>query len=225
MNETTTEALVRDVRATSSAVLTRTAFEAILNGERLSRAELAARAGASAAEVDLLAGRALMLDADDTVVAAHGLSLVPARQHRLTLRGRQFWTWCAIDAIGIPAGLGEHAAVETTCHYCGTPVRVALRGAEVLAASHPDARMWEAARLEGRGAAGPPHCALMNLFCSPEHLAAWRLANATERGNERDLMQTAQLGRSEWGYLRDSEAEACGCADSCACSSERGATL
>ncbi|HEY3059929.1 MAG TPA: organomercurial lyase [Chloroflexota bacterium] len=42
-------------------------------------------------------------------MAAHGFSLVPARQHRLAMRGRQFWTWCAIDAVGIPAGLGEDA--------------------------------------------------------------------------------------------------------------------
>jgi len=159
-----------------------------------------------------------MLDAHNRIVAAHGLSLVPARQHQLTLRGRQFWTWCAIDAVGIPAGLGEAAVVETTCHCCGTGVRLQVNGAKVLTASHPDARVWEAARLEGRGTAGPPHCALMNLFCSAEHLAAWREAHPTEQGQERDLEETAALGRSEWGYLRDLDAETCGCSDSCGCS-------
>ena len=199
MSETTTNLLVDDIRAKSSAAIMRTAFDAILSGHRISRDDLAEKTGASPAEIDRLAGRALILDADERVVAAHGLSLVPACQHRLTMRGRPFWTWCAIDAIGIPAGLGERAVVSTTCHYCRTAVRLELRGAEVLAANHPDARLWEAARLEGRGEAGPPHCALMNLFCSAEHLAAWRATHATERGEQRDLAQTATLGRSEWG--------------------------
>jgi hypothetical protein len=160
-----------------------------------------------------------MLDAEDHIVAAHGLSLVPARQHRLKLCGRQFWTWCAIDAIGIPAGLDEDALVETTCHQCGAEVALELRGANVVHASHPHARIWEAARLEGRGTAGPPHCALMNLFCSTEHLAAWRAAHPTEQGTERDLAQIVEIGRAEWAYILDSESEICGCGDSCACES------
>ena len=157
MNETVLGNPVVDPGAGSSvAALTRTAFNAILEGRRLSRAELVQATGASPEDLDPLVGRALVLDADDRVVAAHGLSLVPARQHQLTLRGRRFWTWCAIDAIGIPAGLDEHALVETTCHQCGTEVRLELHGAAVVQASHPDARIWEAARLQGRGTAGPP---------------------------------------------------------------------
>ena len=220
MSNTTlsTPLLIDPDAASSVAALTRTAFNAILEGRRLSRAELVQATGASPEDVDPLVGRALVLDADDHIVAAHGLSLVPARQHRLTMRGRRFWTWCAIDAVGIPAGLDEHALVETTCHQCGTEVRLELHGATVVQASHPDARIWEAARLQGRGTAGPPHCALMNLFCSAEHLA-WHATHATERGEERDLAQTAALGRSEWGYLRDPQADARGCSDSCACSS------
>jgi len=40
--------------------------------------------------VEQLVGRALVVDDNGRVVAAHGLSEVPARQHRLTLRGRSF---------------------------------------------------------------------------------------------------------------------------------------
>jgi hypothetical protein len=122
------------------------------------------------------------------------------------MRGRRFWTWCAIDAVGIPAGLDEHAVVETTCHQCHTKVRLELHGTEVLHASHPDARIWEAARLQGRGTAGPPHCALMNLFCSAEHLRAWHQAYPTEQGEERDLGQIRALGRAEWAHAVEPEA-------------------
>ena len=141
----------------------------------------------------------LIVDDNGRVVAAHGLSAVPARQHRLTLRGRSFWTWCAIDALGIPAGLGEDAVAETTCQLCGTVVRVEFKAGKVTNASHPAARVWDAERLEGRGTAGPPHCALMNLFCSAEHLAEWRAAHPGEQGRERDLDEVGELGRSEWG--------------------------
>ena len=207
-----------DVGADGSvAALTRTAFNAILGGRPLSRAELVQATGASPEDVDRLAGRRLVLDADDRIVAAHGLSLAPARQHRLTMRGRRFWTWCAIDAVGIPAGLDEHAVVETTCHECGAEVRLELQGAAVVQASHPDARIWEAARVPGRGTAGPPHCALMNLFCSAEHLRAWREVHPTEPGEEHDLAQVGALGRAEWAYAVEPDVRSCGRADSCAC--------
>ena len=98
--------LVREAAANGPATqLCRAAFDAILNGEQPAVSELAKSTGVSSQGVELLVGRALTIDESGRVVAAHGLSAVPARQHRLTLRGRPFWTWCAIDALGMPAGL------------------------------------------------------------------------------------------------------------------------
>jgi len=194
--------LVPEAAAGASATeFCRAAFNAILNGKLVAVSELAKSTGASSQDVEQLVGRALIVDERGRVVAAHGLSAIPARQHRLTLRGRPFWTWCAIDALGIPAGLGEDAVAETTCELCATPVRVEFKAGKVMAASHPAARVWDAQRLEGRGTAGPPHCALMNLFCSAEHLAEWRAAHPGEQGRERDLDGVGELGRTEWGEL------------------------
>ncbi len=192
--------LVREAAADGPAAhLCRAAFNAILNGEQPAVSELARTTGASSQDVELLVGRALIINESGLVVAAHGLSAVPARQHRLTLRGRPFWTWCAIDAFGIPAGLGEDAVAETTCQLCGTLVTVEFKAGNVVDASHPEARVWDAQRLEGRGTAGPPHCALMNLFCSAEHLAEWTAAHPGEQGQERNLDEVGELGRAEWG--------------------------
>src|SRR5581483_3377736 len=132
------------------------------------------------------------------VVGAAGLSLVPARQHRLTLGGRAFWTWCAVDAVGIPAALGADAVVETTCHGCGVAVRVVLRAGAAAEASHPDARLWNAEHQPGRSMAGGT-CGLMNLFCTPAHLDAWLGAHPGERGAAVDLAGAAALGRAWWG--------------------------
>ncbi|TME33552.1 MAG: hypothetical protein E6I75_15210 [Chloroflexi bacterium] len=149
--------LIREAAADGPAThFCRAAFNAILNGELATVSELAKSTEASSHDVELLVGRALIIDESGRIVAAHGLSAVPARQHRLTLRGRPFWTWCAIDALGIPAGLGEDAVAETTCQLCATRVRVEFKVGKAVAASHPEARVWDAQRLEGRGTTSRP---------------------------------------------------------------------
>jgi hypothetical protein len=185
----------------SGLALRRAAFRAVLAGRARTLGELAREAGASPDEAAELAGRDLVvLDGAGRVVGAAGLSLVPIRQHRLRLRGRAFWTWCAVDAVGIPAALGEDAGVETTCHHCGTGVRLRLGGGEVAGASHPDARLWNAEHLPGRSMAHGT-CGLMNLFCSNGHLDAWLAANPNARGAAVDLAGGCALGRAWWGPL------------------------
>lgn len=186
---------------TDATALISAAFQAILAGDVPPISDLASTNAISSNDLDGLIGRSLMLDAAGRVVGAAGLSLVPARQHRLSQRGRQFWTWCAFDAIGIPAGLGEDAIAETTCQQCGTAVKVEFREGRLVRTSHDDARIWDAQRMEGKGTAGPPHCALMNLFCAAEHLADWRAAHPGEQGKIRTLAEVSELGRTEWGAL------------------------
>jgi hypothetical protein len=186
-----------------AAALSRSAFAAILDGRMPLLSNLARATGAALEDVEALISRGLMLDDAGRVVAAHGLSLVPARQHRLTLGDRQFWTWSAVDVIGIPAGLARDGVAETTCHLCGTPVRLEFRAGEVVHSSHPAARVWDAQRLPGRGTAGPPHCALMNLFCSAQHVEDWMAAHSGESGRVRTLAEVAEIGRAEWGAVVD----------------------
>jgi alkylmercury lyase len=192
---------------TDAPALVSAAFQAILAGDAPRISDLASASATASQNLERLIGRSLVLDAGGRIVAAAGLSLVPARQHRLTVRGRQFWTWCAYDAIGIPAGLGEDAVAETACYQCGTPVIVEFHAGQLVRASHADARIWDAQRMAGAGTAGPPHCALMNLFCSAEHLVEWQAAHPNERGQIRTLAEVAELGRAEWGAL--SQAACC----------------
>jgi hypothetical protein len=196
--------LIREVVADMpGAALSRAAFTAILDGQMPLLSDLTRAAAASTADVDALTGRRLVVDDLGRVVAAHGLSLVPARQHRLMMADRQFWTWCAIDAIGIPAGLAADAVAATTCHLCSTPVHVEFHAGAIAHSSHAAARVWDAQRLPGRGTAGPPHCALMNLFCSAEHLEEWLATHPGESGRARTLAEVAEIGRAEWGAAMD----------------------
>ena len=57
------------------------------------------------------------IDDNGTVVGAHGLTLLPTR-HTLTIGNAELYTWCALDAIGIPAAAAEDARVVTTCGWC-----------------------------------------------------------------------------------------------------------
>jgi alkylmercury lyase len=196
-----------------SAALSRAAFLAILDGQTPMLSDLIEATAASAQEVNGLIGRQLMVDDAGRIVAAHGLSLVPARQHQLTMGGRQFWTWCAIDVIGIPAGLAADAVAETTCHVCGTAVRLHFHAGEIVHSSHPAARVWNAQHLPGRGVAGPPHCALMNLFCSAQHLDDWLATHPGESGRVLTLADAAELGRAEWGAVN--AGHNCDCKECC----------
>ncbi|MGH9268222.1 MAG: organomercurial lyase, partial [Acidimicrobiales bacterium] len=71
----------------------------------------------------LVADGHLDRDPSGAVVGAGGLTLGDA-PHRLLLRGRDYRTWCAYDAIGIPAALGEEGAISTRCGVCGRAIAI-----------------------------------------------------------------------------------------------------
>jgi hypothetical protein len=195
--------------------LRRAAFLAVLGGEPTTVDALARRAGADPSQVRELVGRGIVaVDEAGAVVGAAGLSLVPLsdRPHRLRLGGRAWWTWCAVDAVGIPAALGVDAVAETACPRCGAAVTVTFRGGAVAQSSHPQARLWYADHVAGRSVVDGT-CRLMNLFCSPEHLEAWRADHPDQRGSPQDLTAAAETGRAWWGPLL--EGRPCGQADCC----------
>jgi alkylmercury lyase len=112
--------------------VSRYAFRAILAGAAATLGELPAALGLPPAVVDrVVAGLTergtVALEADpDRIVGVRGLSLVET-DHRLTLQGRRLYTWCAVDAVGIPAALEADARVESRCHHCRAPLSLALK--------------------------------------------------------------------------------------------------
>jgi|SRR5581483_2142779 len=157
--------------------------EALLPG----RAE---QAGATLAQL-VGGGRA---DVDDAgrVVGVHGLTLRPTR-HRFVHGDRSHFTWCAFDAVGIPAALALDASVRTRCPACDRPIGVRLT------AGRPEpspAVLWLPA---------PPvrhllteFCAAADLYCSVAHLRG-RIDPARSPGEVLDLNAAADHGRSAWG--------------------------
>ncbi len=110
------------------------AFHLIRGGRVATDATLAARTGLSLETVGAARarlqedGRIVYAAGAGGVIGAFGLSLLPT-PHALSLDGRPLFTWCALDAVGIPAGL-------------------------VTQVSHPALRLWVAMPAVGRSVVG-----------------------------------------------------------------------
>lgn len=87
------------------------------------------------------------------VVGSWGLSSAPT-EHRLRIRGRELYTWCAVDAVGVPAGLGEDATVTSHCSHCGAPVSITMIAGQVGRAEPAGVHVWVAPVEQARSVVG-----------------------------------------------------------------------
>ena len=116
------------------------------------------------------------------VVAPHGLTLLPTR-HALTIGEAELHTWCALDAIGIPAAASEDARVATTCGWCEQPLTIAVAAGTPIDDGR-DAVLWLPT--------GPRD----NLHSSSApHLERWHAQAGQPAGRVLTLAETAELGR------------------------------
>jgi hypothetical protein len=136
------------------------------------------------------AGGQIDIGQGGAVIGAAGLTLGPA-PHRLLLRGRDYRTWCAYDAIGIVAALGEPGSLSTHCGICARPIALPLPDAAT--AERPE-RLWLSA---GGADLRADFCASTVLLCSPEHGETWAQRQGG-RGRLLDLRTAARLGAGAW---------------------------
>jgi DNA-binding transcriptional ArsR family regulator len=188
-------------------VVRRVAFSALRRSERLDPEQLTHRTGLDPAAPELalrwLDDAGLVeKDADDNLVDIAGLTL-ESTKHQLDFDRQFLHTWCAVDAVGIPAALSLDAHVTTACEYCGASLALDIHHGEPPFSS--PLRGWipptecDNARAEV--------CPLANLFCSEEHLNEWRVSAGNPKGQPADLARFAALGRQEWGDLALKENE------------------
>lgn len=114
-------------------VLTRAAFRVLTAGRAPSLAELAKTLSQSPEEIKQILrtmdAQGLATLEGDHVTGIGGLSLVLA-SHALQWNSRLYWTWCALDAIGIPAALGGMATVTSRIVPDGTAVTLTFKNGE-----------------------------------------------------------------------------------------------
>jgi hypothetical protein len=78
------------------------------------------------AAVEELDARDLVYLSDGRVVLAYPWSATPTAFVTVLADGRQRWACCAIDALGIPALLGQPVTVRAACHHCAEPIDLAM---------------------------------------------------------------------------------------------------
>lgn len=138
--------------------LRRVGFQVILAGRSVSAPELAAGLGLPVEEVcehlaRMAATGLVELDERGAVIGCWGLSTRPTI-HRLQIHDRQFYTWCAIDAVGIPAVLKADARIDSRCAGCGRTLQIDLVRGMPMAGTGNAVRVWVADRVPGRAMAG-----------------------------------------------------------------------
>lgn len=148
--------------------------------------------------LETLIERGMAIVDDEQLVAIDGLSTLPTR-HRMSVGEDVLFTWCAADAVGIPAALGEDGNVATACPHCSAEIFLAI-GAGVPQADD-ELVLW-------LPTAGCSHvvtqfCPEVNFFCNDEHLEAWRAQAGDPMGQTLSADGAAELGRKWWAYLTD----------------------
>lgn len=102
----------------------RAVLELLAEGEPVPIKCVAAAAGMSASRAGrLLHALGAELDEEGRLIGL-GLTLRPT-QHRIELKRRTLYTWCALDTLIFPRFLGP-ARVESPCSATGTPIQLTL---------------------------------------------------------------------------------------------------
>lgn len=166
-------------------------FVALWRGERRFIADLTEE---PRAVDDLVAAGRLEVDQHGVLVGVHGLVTRPTR-HRIAHTQGTVNTWCALDAIGIPAALGIDADAITSCPACETELRVTLhRGVPVDGGAM---RLWlPTGRCEHLV---EDFCHHANLYCNHAHLSC-AVADLSA-GQVLSVDDVAAIGPRTWSVV------------------------
>ena len=75
---------------------------------------------------------AIVLQPDGTELRMLNPFSAVATPHRVDAGGRSWFANCAWDALGIPAALHADGQIDSTCPDCGEPLRLEVRGGELV---------------------------------------------------------------------------------------------
>lgn len=172
---------------------------AIAGGEVLSVEQLAVRAAVDPAEAaavvdELRRTEAITVTHEGLVDGVGGLTTRPTR-HSLTVEGRVLYTWCAFDAVGIPAALGWSAHASTNCGYCEGPIRIDFVDGAIVGG---DQWGWLPS---GEGCSEKlmsEFCSVADLYCTHEHLDLQHRAGTADAGVALPLEELVAVGVAVW---------------------------
>jgi len=131
----------------------------------------------------------------DEVIVAGGLSVEPTK-HRMSFDGRDRFTCCAFDALGILGALGADGSIESISPSTGSPIRITfLRGLPEetnAVVFYADDSCCTSVLDEW--------CPNVNFFETPKEAKAWGEEKGVE-GTVVGLRQATERGAREWAPL------------------------
>ena len=139
------------------------------------------------------AGRARR-DSEGNLVGIAGLSLEPT-SHSVTIEGRDFWTWCALDAVGIFTALGATGHVKSSPPGDFQDVEIHF----IEGATDSATALFIAGGYDGTDVF-EAWCPNVNFFATPEDANAW----AADRGVDGDVVsipEVSEIAGSIWASV------------------------
>ena len=140
----------------------------------------------------------IRLDGQGNGIGAAGLS-VRSDRHQIEIGGREFWTWCAYDIVGIFGALGATGRARSSSPQSGAPPEVDFRlerpepTAVVLFRPNDDYMSCCASVYED-------WCPQSNFFETREAAATWSKAHGLS-GAVLELEEATELASKDWESL------------------------
>lgn len=185
------------------AVIRTAAFRLLLaRGVAITGEELAALTGIPREKLDeclddLHRGGRIRRDEAGWVMGSSGLSVTKDR-HEIELDGRQFWTWCAYDILGIFGALGATGRALSPSPD-GQTIEVQFeRGRPVnrnAVLFRPDDDLMSSCE-----SVYEEWCPNSNLFADAERAKTWADQRGI-RGRVMDLAEASKLGADDWAEV------------------------
>jgi alkylmercury lyase len=172
------------------------------HGVAIAGEELAAATGIQREELDdhldhlHRAGR-IRRNAEGRVVGSAGLSVTRDR-HEIELDGRQFWTWCAYDILGIFGALGADGRALSPSPDGQTIELQFERGRPVNSTAvlfRPDDELMSSCENVYE-----EWCPNSNLFADAERAKTWADRRGIN-GRVMDLAEASKLGAADWAEV------------------------
>src|SRR5579884_4118499 len=177
------------------------AFRALLSTRRpVAPEELAGALGAQVGVIRetlgaLVGADRIRTDEGGRVVGSCGLSVVPSR-HELRVGRRRFWTWCALDAVGILGALGADGRARSRDPVTGAPIEVRFRAGEPV----DDRAVVFLAAADCCPSGVDSWCPKVNFFADAAAARAWA-ARAGVAGEVVGVREATRRGAAQWRPL------------------------
>ncbi|TSK09163.1 MAG: hypothetical protein FPO08_07675 [Geobacter sp.] len=110
------------------------------------------------------------------IVSAYPFSAQETRHRVVFADGRRVYALCATDALGIHFMLSEPIIILSRCPWCEGETEVAVKDGRIDSCK-PEGMLEFVSEQERCGCTAESCCPYINIFCSGDHLAAWREKN------------------------------------------------